>query len=434
MSITLLPTELIETIAIYLDIATSRSLRLVSSFLERQSLHVFRDRFFRTRTIQWTKASFDNLLEITAHLTFGAALHDLNIDATPRHSIALWQLRKRISEAEAISSDPGGVLFKSEMQEKYIADEKEAKDLTTFFNETRYDQKCLRTVFEKLGRLDSLTFAYKGMDKKYGKFGRRYCESSQHEMSRPIVSAMAAIAKSGIHIKCICLHPTLTHGAVSIGRLESLAPSLGYFDAAFEHLEILDLELRDWRYPDTGFELESTRAPFVVRFLAKARNVRHLKLGCYSSLDDDLFGDMARHCVFSKLETCTLKHFRLHNALDLPLFLRSCCSTLTSLSLHHIFLRDDSATWPSVFTQLACADDILKNLETLYLAKLFLRSGARVDFSEVNYDRQEQLFGAPGNRDLWRDELLWYGDGVLETTGPPWHLAAVAYPFMGMRT
>jgi hypothetical protein len=216
--------------------------------------------------------------------------------------------------------------------------------------------------------------------------------------------------------------------------LESLAPSLRYFDAAFEHLEILDLELRDWRYPDTGFELESTRAPFVVRFLAKARNVRHLKLGCYSSLDDDLFGDMARHCIFGKLETCTLKHFRLHKALDLPLFLRSCCSTLTSLSLHHIFLRDDSATWSSVFTQLAWSDDILQNLETLYLAKLFLRSGARVDFSEENYDRQEQLFGAPGNRDLWRDELLWYGDGVLETTGPPWHLAAVAYPFMGMRT
>ncbi|KAH7093524.1 hypothetical protein FB567DRAFT_587955 [Paraphoma chrysanthemicola] len=426
MSITSLPTELIESIAHHLDVATSQSLRLVSSTFEQQSLHVFRDRFFRARILQWTKASFDKLLDITAHPTFGKALRWLHIDATPRHAIALWQLRKRISEAEVISNDPNGILFRSEMQEQYIADEKVAQNQTTFFNETRYDQKCLRSVFEKLGQLDGLTFAYEGMDKKYGKFGRRYCESSQHEMSRPFVSTMAAIAASGVRIKTIKMHPTLTHGAVGIGRLESLAPSLRKFDIAFEHLNTLELELRDWRHLDTGFELETTRAPFVVRFLAKARNLRHLSLGCYSSFDDDLLGDMARHCTFARLETCTLKYFRPHDAFDLFLFLKPSNSTLRALSLQHICLRGHGVVWWDVFAQMISSPDMLPNLETLHLFKLWARSGVR--------SWQNESLGTPGNKQLWKDELFWYEVDVDERAGPPWHLASVAYPFIGMRT
>jgi len=432
MSLSSLPTELIEYIATHLDLSALRSLRLVCSSLNRQSLHVFRDHFFRTRSIQWTKRDLDTLVEISSHANFGSALQHLRVNGTPRHSISLWQLRKRISEADAIFSDPNGVSFKSDLQEQYIQEEKEAVDLATFFNETRYDQKCLRVVFEKIGRLRRVTFEYEGMDRKYGSFARRYCESSQHEMSRPFVSTMAAMAASGIHVEAICTDQDLRYGAVSIGRLESLAPSLRNFDTVFETLETVELNLRDWRYPDTGFELENTRAPFVVRFLGKARNVKHLDLDCHSSLDGDLIGDIARNCTFAKLETCRLAHFRLHSALDLYQLLAPSCQSLRKLSLSHIALRDQEITWADLLSHIASSNDIVPALERLLLGKLFTNTGSRMYFVK---DRHPTHLGIEGHTGVWRGQLPQYLETILESTsGPAWHLGATAYPFIGMRT
>ncbi|KAH8723369.1 hypothetical protein GQ44DRAFT_620304 [Phaeosphaeriaceae sp. PMI808] len=433
MSLSCLPTELIETIANCLDLATFRSLRLVSIALKHQSLHVFRDRFFRTRSLAWTKHDLNRILEISVHVYLGSAMRHLIIDATPKQSINLWQLRKRISEVPAVLSEPDSVFLKSDLQEQYIAGEKEAQELTTFFTETRHDQKCLRKVFERLQQLESVVFAYRGMNKTHGKFGRKYCNFSQHEMSRPFLSTMSAIAASGITIKEISIHPSLHYGAVSIGRLESLAPSLTNFDSAFAKLEKLTLNLRDWRYPENGFELESSKAPFVVRFLAKAHNVRHLSLSCYSSLDADLMGDIARTCTFSHLEECSLSHLRFINTMDLYHFITPSISTLKVLKLSHIVLRDLVLTWTDLLRHLACSEDPMPELETLVLSKLFTKTGARLNFGAL---KTESL--ALGLRIVtgdWRNGLRAYLDTLREaTSGPAWHLSVVAYPFVGMRT
>lgn len=219
MSLASLPTELIECIAAYLDLSASCSFRLSCSSLKQQSLHVFRDHFFRKRSVSWTRHNLHRLVEISEHVDFGPAMQHLHIDATPQHSISLWQLCRPLFEANAIFGDVEGIVFKSELQELYAEKEKEAKALATFFNKTRYDEKCLRTAFSKVQRLESIVFGYEGMDKNYGKFVRRYCESSQHEMSRPFVSTMAAVAASGIRIKQIAVDPSNDYGAVTIGRL-----------------------------------------------------------------------------------------------------------------------------------------------------------------------------------------------------------------------
>jgi hypothetical protein len=434
MSLASLPTELIETIATHLDLSSSRCLRFVSSSLRQQSLHVFRDLYFRNRSVQWTKKDLDSLVEISGHEAFGTALQHLIINATPKHSISLWQLRKRISEADAIFSESSGLFFKSDLQEQYIAEEKEATEVATFFNETRYDQKCLRAVFARIKRLEKITFEYEGMEKKYGKFGRRYCESSQHEMSRPFVSTMTALAASGTHVREICTGDHFNYGAVSIGRLESLAPYLCNFDAVFEKLERLELNLRDWRYPDTGFELETSRAPFVVRFLAKARNVRHLDIGCYSSLDNDLISGLARHCTFEKLETCKLAYFRVQNASDLFGLLAPSNATLRHLSLSHVVLRDQEMSWADLVNHLASSSDILPGMECLSLSKLFTKIGSRLRDMSLGAEETMHL-GAKGHVSMWRDEVPFYTQRFTESaSGPAWHLGAVAYPFIGMRT
>lgn len=429
-----LPTELTEQIASHLDLPACRCLRLVCSSLRQQTSHDFRDRYFRTRTLKWTKESLDTLLEVTLHPDFGNALQNLSIDATPRHSIHLWSTRKRISEAQAIFGPYNANSAKSKLEVQYMNDNKVAEELATFFNETRYDQKCLTNVFTKLGKLERIVFEYEGMDKKYGKFGRKYCESSQHEMSRPFVSTMAAIASTSLSVKVISNHHIKNHGAISIGRLESLAPSLRNFDAVLASLKVLQLNLRDWRYPDSGFELETHRAPFVVRFLAKARNVKELDLSCYSSLDDDLFGEMGRHCAFAHLESCKLSLFRINDAVDLISFLAHSSATLKSLKLNHVVLRDESSTWLSLLRSLGSDPAILPVLEELELVNLFTRMGARMSFDLLGMMTSLSL-NSISNAGIWREDLLSRIDGFSEgSSGPAWHLAAVAYPFVGLRT
>jgi hypothetical protein len=432
MSLRSLPTELIELIASHLDLISARSIRLVCSSLKQQTQHHFRDSYFRQRTLTWTKKSFDALLQIISHLTLGDALQHLIIDATPRHSMNIWRTRKRLSEAQAIIGELSASVAKHSLEEQHGLECRAAEDMATYFNESRYDQKCLTTVFKKLGHMDSIMFVYRGMHKNYGKFGRRYCESSQHEMSRPFISTMAAISSSNIQVKAISLHPIDNNGAVSIGRIESLAPSLKNFDAAFANLQVLKLNLRDWRYPDSGFELDTHRAPFVIRFLAKAHKVKVLELSCYSSLEDDLFGEMARHCNFRNLETCRLSLFRMNQASDLTDFLAPSSSTLRSLTLDHFRLMDEDVTWPSLLKRMARDQDTLTVLEKLELVSLFTQIGSRLMIDEVQMRTKVTI----GNGwQSWRDELLDLVDAFVEGgLGPAWHLATVAYPFVDLKT
>jgi hypothetical protein len=238
-------------------------------------------------------------------------------------------------------------------------------------------------------------------------------------------------AASGIYVKEISIHHIEKYGAVSIGRLESLAPSLRNFDAAFANLKVLKLNLRDWRYPGTGFELEGNRAPFIIRFLAKARNVRHMELSCYSSLEDDLFGEMARHCTFLLLETCKLSLFRLHNAVDLTTFLNASSLTLKSLHLSNISLRENQLMWPDILRRLASSENILKGLETLELVNLFTTTGSRIYFDGTGTPTR-LTFGVEGCQGVWREEVLSRAHDFVEGSSPlKWILIAHSYPFVG---
>lgn len=191
----------------------------------------------------------------------------------------------------------------------------------------------------------------------------------------------------------------------------------------------------DFRSPTlaAGFGLGSPKAPFVVRFLSKARNVKHLNLGCYSSLDDDLLGDMSKYCTFDRLVTCRLAHFRLHDASDIMQLLAPSSASLMHLSLYHMVLRDQETTWADFVMHLASDTELLPALKLLWLQKLFTRTGARLIDSVEG--RDEMSFGEEGDLSQWRAEALCHAQGFSESTsGPAWHLGTVAYPFIGMRT
>jgi hypothetical protein len=420
MALATLPTELVQAIVPYLDLADIQSFRLTCLRLKHQSLHPFKDRFFRQLTLSWNIKSFNQLLKIVSHQHFGPALQDLIIDATPWFAMQLWQLSKRIEDMP----DPEG--YDPKLMEARIAVGQEAGDLARFWNEEHFDRKTLTAIFEVKKQLRNITFAYHGMDKSFGKFARKYCDTSQNEMSRPFVITMTAIATAGLVVHSIKTDTWRRHGAVSIGRLESLAPHLRNLDVPIANLQTLELNLRDWRYPEAGFEVEGDRAPFVVRFLSKCKNVSDLKLSCFSSLDGDLLSEMAKHCEFRNLQRCTLELFRLSSANDLFEFLEPSKDSLQRLSMGHIVLRDDSTTWAEVICRIASTYDHLAFLE---LRTLFNKMGSRVGF---HHSVVGTLVVEGGNL---RENVEASVDGLVNGNwGPAWHLAAVAYPFIGMRT
>lgn len=422
-NLALLPTELIESVASHLELPAFRSFRLTCVRLQQQSLHVFKENFFYKHTVAWNVDDFEDLENIASHPVFSSALRNLVIDATPRHAARLWEIKQTIYEY----ANRGNRDLEVSLNTSFLEEKKRADELAKFWNETRQDRKSLTAVFNKIRRLQSVTFSYSGMPKSYGTLCRKYCESSQNEMSRPFVSTMAAIAASKVAIREIRMDESKFHGAVSIGRLESLSPQLSKFSGAFENLHVLNINLRDWRHPEEGFEPPIGRAPFVVRFLSKCVNLRTLELSCFSSLEVDIFAEMAEHCHFPRLTTCKLELFRISATDDLFTFLGTSRHTLRDLTLGHIVLRDPESSWADLIKRIA----VELFLERVELKNLFSMQGARIGI-DGTIKGKIHLSG-PGPQ-IAADLLHCAEHLVSGNWGPAWHLAAVAYPFIGLRT
>lgn len=150
MALNTLPAEMVEIITNYLDIVDFRSLRLVNSSLNQQSLHPFKERFFQQKTLTWTIDKLNVLLEIVQHDYFGDALQDLIIDATPRHAIRLWELKKQIQDLPQSDTD-----VRPQLLVAYDDLAAHADKMATFWKETQQDQKLLTTIFQQKKTLRS---------------------------------------------------------------------------------------------------------------------------------------------------------------------------------------------------------------------------------------------------------------------------------------
>ncbi|KAJ4991508.1 hypothetical protein SVAN01_02889 [Stagonosporopsis vannaccii] len=431
-----LPSELVDQIASYLDLPTFRSFRLTASQFHTQTTHSFKQRFFTTRYLKWKKLSLQRFVDVSTDPDLSGACRHLIIDATPQHALLLWKMRRRSADAgymTPITDDEDCIKLARRLNADYESLQRKAETATRWLNETRFDVKCLTTVFPRLVSLESITFAYEGMEIRYSKFGDRYCETSQHEMSRPFISTLFALAASKIRVRRINMHNKNKYGAVSIGRLESLAPSLSSFDAAFENLETLQLNLRDWRSPDSGFEIETNRAPFVVRFMAKCSNVRDLELSCYSELEDNIFRSLARTCRFTKLERCKLDSLQISHHRDLVEFLTNNSCLLKELHLQHLLLADPGATWDTLFVSLANAPSLLTSLHSLKVSRLcslqIFAPVGHVLFIDQNHESYSLLIEGAD----WRAQLKNRGRKYMMLNAvSKWEAGSTSYPFIGL--
>jgi hypothetical protein len=415
MSLATLPTELIDNITSHLDLASFRCLRLTSPSLNQQTLHPFKERFFEQFTLKWDLARFQTLLSISQHPYFGDALQHLYIDATPHFSATFWKLTKQLQDAErdnpSISISP----------ERHQAAQKAADRRNQFWNQAPEDVNTLITIFQHAKNLRAITFAYDGLEKKYSQFARRYCENSQLEMSRPVVHTLRAIALSPfLHLSSFSICPTRKHGAVSIGRLETLSPLLSRFDDAFSRLTVLKMNLRDWRSREEGFEDPPGRVPFVVRFLAKCRGVRELEVSCFSGLEGDVVvGYMAEYCEWRELRSVKLGLFRVFDMDDLVKLLGKSRACLKHLVLEHVCLKDGRRDWA----------DFLRALAGGRFAEG--HPVARVD--DASYGSSLVQVGGKGDvlpGKAFAGELRELAENVGRMGwGIPWFKAVVGYPF-----
>jgi hypothetical protein len=372
------------------------------------------------------------LLDISTHAELGDALRNLVIDATPRYALELWKMSRRSADAGYLTpltdDEDGGKLVKR-LSEEYEKLEEEKEEVARWFNESRFDVTCLKKVFARVEKLESVVFKYEGMEMRYSKFAQRYCEGSQHEMSRPFVSTMNALAATGTRVERIEMGKE-GFGAVSVGRLEGLAPSLRAFDGVFGKLESLQLKLRDWRSPDTGFELESSRAPFVIRFLAKCRSVRTLDLSFYSSFEKDVFGNLARVCRFERLEFVTLELFRVKRGTDLMDFLEPSARCLREVRLRHMLLDNPGSLWKEVLIELADKEVGFAALRVLHVERLFTERSSGVK-RVLFHDGESSTSVLRIEGKHWRDRLRERGCRYVESeAGRMWESGAIAYPFM----
>jgi hypothetical protein len=420
MALSSLPTELVEHIAEHLDLQSFRAFRLSNAGLCRQSVHVFVEQYLRKCTVRWDiPDSLWQLEWMTSHPPFEGVLEHLVVVATPQFAIRLWELKKRIDDG-----DHPDFLKRDGLKELYVEIEEESAKVAKYWNETRQDLIILTSVFKRLQRLSSITFAYDPMDKRYDLFGRRYCENSQNEMSRPFVTTIAALATSQLDVQSIGVDPNRRYGAISVGRLESISPVLKEFDHSFPTLRRLQLSLRDWRHPDEGFELPAGKTPFIVRFLSRFRNIETLELSCFSSLEGDIFSEIVTHCVFPHLKRCKLGLFRIHAVDNLFDFLEPSKASLRTLSLSHTVLRDETTQWDQVLRRIAAS----YALDKAEFRSLFTRPGASVGFSGLS--RPALVLEG----DHLREQLMQEADNLVSGgLGPAYFKAAVAYPFIGAR-
>ncbi|KAJ6285675.1 hypothetical protein J3E71DRAFT_389139 [Bipolaris maydis] len=463
MTLTSLPNELIEHIASYLDLPSTRSLRLTTSSLTKASSHLFKDRFFQQRTLFWTKPSLDTFVQISLHPQYGNALRHLIIDATPQHSMRLWQLSKQITEitpfpsSSSSSSKAATSPEQCSLQDAWAQAAEKAAQNTSFFNETRHDQKALKQAFANMSQenhLTTITFLYMGLASSLVKGGRTYCALSQCEISRPFVSTLAALAASPhIRLSRIALHKPFDHGAVSIGRLESLAPLLPCFDKAFSTLTHLALNLRDWREQESGFELAPPlspssssplppRPPFIVRFLSKMHSLTSLQLSCYSNFEHDVFEQIASHCCFDKLVVCKLSVMRVERIEWLDMFLaRSLRGPLRELCLRHVMLgKREGSGWVEWMKRIAVEQQDLSQ-ERVCEGQAVPPAPAGIThfcFADL-FTGQGEVLHVRGSRSLclgedWTCQLLNALDSGAQGKEwrPQWDMCASAYPFVGL--
>lgn len=246
-----------------------------------------------------------------------------------------------------------------------------------------------------------------------------------------------------IRLSSIAIDSTHNHGAISIGRLESIAPFLGSFDRAFDSLTHLALNLRDWRRSEDGFRpFDASRPPFVVRFLAKARNLHTLRLSCFSTIERDVFASIATHCRFEKLVSCQLAVMSIPHTDSLSAFLRPANESLAELCLKQMELWDPVTTWAEWLASLASApkddddDDDNDNNNNSSSYTVFPRL-SHICAADLIQEHRGELRVAGRSKfsfeDDWRPGLR---DAMEKATTRPWYspwgIGDMQYPFLHM--
>lgn len=433
MPVPSLPVELIEKVASNLDLSTLSSFRLTTRRHRNGTILIFKHRFFTTQYLSWTKSSLQRLIDISTHPELGDALQHLVIDATPHYTLDLWKMRRKSADAghlTPLTDDEDGSKLTRQLSKQYETLSQEAEKAARWLRESRFDMTALKTAFFRTKTLESIVFSCSGMERRYSMFAHRYCESSQGEMSRPFVSTLHALASTDTAVRRIEIAPGKDYGAVSVGRLESLAPLFRALDRVFEALECLQLRLRDWRSPDSGFELESMRAPFSVRFLAKCRNVRVLDLSCYSELEEDLLGEVVRAGRFERLECVTLELLRVKSGTDLRAFLEPSERYLRELRLRHVLLDDPGSSWTKVLCAIADQETAFEALRILHVERLFTKQSSSIE-SVLFHDGTRFTSVLRFEGENWRDDLRKCGCRHVESEAKRvWESGAIAYPIM----
>lgn len=357
MSLETMPSLVVALLAEVLDTSQLCSLRLTCTWFHLASLSVFKRRYVRTQTVEWTTNSLHRLLKL-AMLPIGGAIEDIVVDATPRLSI----------ERTYPCDDP------YQLECKYLA-------MKSYWKGTQHDFHILTAAFKRIRIVNSITFAYdcSGCPFPITWQNAQFLHESSEEMSRPFIATMAAVARARLYVYEINTDSDRRYGAVrseALGMIPS--PLMTTFAGAFQRIRVLQLKLRDLRSPCVGWVQSGT--PFWVQFLSKFTDLYTLDLSFESRIHENPFQDMARHCKYPLLKNCRLDSFQVHHFQHFFAFLAHTKGSLKTLSLDTVLNNDSDMNWAAVFRQIATQ----LSLNRLELQDLYMwYSDERMNFGEI---------------------------------------------------
>jgi hypothetical protein len=384
-SIERLPAEVFDIIALDIDLAAYKHLRLTSRQLHSLSLSTFAKRYFTEIATTLSSPSLDRLTHVSNHGSFGNAVSLLTVKLLNNRD---YKVLTNICDV-GIFPPPKRFPNVSGVKTAHIRDEVTSYNDIVFGDRLRHITDLLVRAMRSLVKLKAVRFrAVHNESIEWERVGAS--ENNQVYRTRCFRAVIDAIIQSRIELEEFSMaqrksSTTLCKQADIQCRVLQVFPlSFALLQHSFLHLHSLTLafvtNLGDYPgTPVTGGDM--------ALFISCAPNLRNLALSFdrkrnISQQSAVIFHDLATTCRITNLESFHLLNCSLREG-DLDRFVTTHSATLRSLIINNV--RQSSTNWVAFWIFLKSATDLRSlRLGWLYedsvLIMLHWRKKMRIDF------------------------------------------------------
>jgi hypothetical protein len=401
-----LPAEVFDIIALDIDLAAYKHLRLASHQLHLLSLTTFAKRYFTEITTTLSSPSLGRIIHVSNHRSFGNAVSLLTVRLLDNRD---YKVLTKICDV-GIFPPPKRFPHVPGVQTAHIRDEVISYNDIIFGDRLRHITDLLARALRSLIKLKTIRFRAVHRDPtEWERTGPS--ENNQIYRTRCFKAVVDAIMQSKIQLDEFSMAQrksttTLCKQAdIHYRVLQALPLSFASLQRSFLHLHSLTLAFVATLGDPPG---TSGVGSDIALFISCAPNLRNLALSFdrKRNISHDsaaIFHEIAISCRITSLESFHLLNCSLREG-DLDRFVTTHAAILRSLVINNV--RQSRTTWVAFWTFLKSATNLRSlRLERLYeddvLVKLHWRKKMRITFKldtassgRTMYDMLDELIAA----------------------------------------